>query len=611
MAEDEYGDMPNTTNTENSRVAANDAMALNESRIKELVRLLDSTRHEQLNIEALLKVASLNLETNTKAKAAVLRFWQAAKNDMDALRGYGTSMRAVIEIQFPLLRKAIEDLQEEVYALSATPQPYGIFCRINDDGTIDISVDGRTLRVHAHPDVDVHKLQRGQSVVLNEEFNILKPADYEAKGYVAKVKDFLDGDRIMVVGSHGEEEIVAYLSESLKYSGLKIGDNVMLDGRSSYALEKMPKSDVEEVVLEEIPDVTYADIGGLGPQIEAIRDAIELPYLYPEEFREHLLTPPKGILLYGPPGCGKTMIAKAVANSLARSVEKKTGKKTTAYFLNVKGPELLNKYVGETEHKIREVFKKAKEKAADDQPVIIFFDEMDSIFRMRGSGVSSDIEITVVAQFLSEIDGLESLKNVIVIGASNRQDLIDPAVLRAGRLDYKIKIDRPDKLGAIDVFSKYLVSELPIHPCELQKFSGDKEASVHSLIKRMVDEMYTASAQNEFLEVTYEKGGKEIFYFKDFASGAMIENIIARGKKIALKRVIGGGQKGICFEDLQEALQGEYQENEDLPNTTNPDDWARISGKKGEPVRHVRTLMQHRVTLHTRAVEDVTGGQYL
>jgi proteasome-associated ATPase len=404
--------------------------------------------------------------------------------------------------------------------------------------------------------------------------------------------------------------MVVQLSEPLKREGTKIGDPVLLDQRSGYALERLPQSDVEEVVLEEVPNVTHGDIGGLGPQIEALRDAIELPYLYPEAFREHQLTPPKGILLYGPPGCGKTLIAKAVANSLARQIEQNTGKRTAGYFLNVQGPELLNKYVGETEYKIREVFKKAKEKAKEDQPVIVFFDEIDAIFRLRGSGISSDVEITVVAQFLAEIDGLEALRHVIVIGASNRPDLIDPAVLRPGRLDLKIKIDRPDKAAARDIFAKYLTLDLPIHPSELEPFGGDKPRAVQSLIERIVEQMYAPTQHNEFLEVTYANGHKEIIYFTDFASGAMIQNIVARAKKIALKRALAGGEKGIGTQDLQEAVAGEYRENEALPNTTDPDGWARISGRTGEKIINVRTLLDGSPP-KLRPIEEMSAGQYL
>jgi proteasome-associated ATPase len=425
----------------------------------EIGKLQDQIRTLEDESEGLLR----NLEKTINQYEVLKRKYYQTSEQMNSGRKQNEKLAAALQDA----KNQIVALKEEIDKLCAPPNSYGTFRKANEDGTIDISVDGRTLKVNVHPKINIKDFHEGQLVILNEAYNVIEVAGYEVKGEVVHIKDFIDDNRAIVIG-RADEETVVQLSDPLKRDGMKIGDNVLLDPRSGYAIERLPKSDVEEVVLEEVPNVTYDDIGGLGEQIEALRDAIELPYLYPDEFREHRLSPPKGILLYGPPGCGKTLIAKAVANSLAGEIEKRTGKKTTAYFLNVKGPELLNKYVGETEHKIREVFKKAKEKAKEDQPVIVFFDEMDSIFRMRGSGISSDVEITVVAQFLSAIDGLEALRNVIVIGASNRQDLIDPAVLRPGRLDLKIKIDRPDKDSARDIFSKYLTPNLPIHPAELE-----------------------------------------------------------------------------------------------------------------------------------------------
>ncbi|MGE4608102.1 MAG: proteasome ATPase, partial [Myxococcota bacterium] len=432
---------------------------------------------------------------------------------------------------------------------------------------------------------------------------------FTTRGEIATVVDQIGDNRAIVMG-HTDDERVVTLAEPLRHEKLKVGDHILFDPRTNYAFEKLPKSAVEEVILEEIPDVKYDDIGGLGEQIEILRDSLELPYIYPDVFKDHELSPPKGILLYGPPGCGKTLIAKAVANSLAKSIEQRTGKETTPYFLNVKGPELLNKYVGETEHKLREVFKRAREKASEDVPVVIFFDEMDSLFRMRGSGISSDMEATVVAQFLSEIDGVESLSNVIVIGASNRQDLIDPAVLRPGRLDLKIKVNRPDVGAAREIFSKYLTANLPIHESEIKSHGGDPERIVAAMIKETIERMYATTEENKFLEVTYAKGEREIFYFKDFASGAMIENIVSRAKKRAVKRFIDFKERGIKLDDIIESVNDEFKENEDLPNTTNPDDWARISGRKGERIINVRTLMTG-INRKERSVENISSGQYL
>ena len=506
-------------------------------------------------------------------------------------------------------KQAIELLKEEVDKLCAPPNGYGIFCEANKDGTAEIFIDGRPMRVNVHPDVDPLQFVSGQLLVLNEAFNIVEGSGFVPRGETATVVDLLSDNRALVLG-HTDDERVVTLSEPLRTEQVKVGDSVLFDPRTHYAFEKLPKSAVEEVVLEEIPDVTYDDIGGLGDQIEVLRDSVELPYIYPEVFAEHKLAPPKGILLYGPPGCGKTLIAKAVANSLAKSIEKRTGKETTPYFLNVKGPELLNKYVGETEHKLREVFKKAREKASQDVPVVIFFDEMDSLFRMRGSGISSDMEATVVAQFLSEIDGVESLNNVIVIGASNRQDLIDPAVLRPGRLDLKIKVHRPDAQAAREIFLKYFTKDLPFHTSSESTYGSDPQKIVDGIITETIEQMYRTTDDNKFLEVTYAKGEREIFYFKDFASGAMIENIVSRAKKRAVKRLIEDGERGIRVEDLIESVNDEFKENEDLPNTTNPDDWARISGRKGERIINVRTLMTG-ISRKEQSIENISSGQYL
>ena len=506
-------------------------------------------------------------------------------------------------------KEQINALKKEVEKLCMPPNSYGVFRQRNADGTLDIDIDGRHLKVNIHPRLENATFEEGQLLVLNESLNVIDISTYESRGEVVRLKDRLDERRVLVMGRADEERVVT-LSDHARLLDLDVGDNLLLETRSNYVLEKLPKSKVEEVVLEEVPNVTYEDIGGLDTQIQDLRDGIELPYLYPDEFREHRLRPPKGVLLYGPPGCGKTLIAKAVANSLARSLAARNGVEAQSYFLNIKGPELLNKYVGETESKIREVFKKAREKATDTTPVIVFFDEMDSLFRVRGSGISSDVEITVVAQFLSELDGLESLENVIVIGASNRQDLIDPAVLRPGRLDLKIKVERPDKQAARDIFSKYLLADLPLHEEELRRHVHNRETTVAWLIDQTCEHMYSTRDENKFLEVTYAKGDRETFYFKDFSSGAMIENIVARAKKSALKRYLAIREKGLKLEDLVNAVQEEFKENEDLPNTTNPDDWARISGTKGEKIINIRTLVGSK-TPKLRPIEDIAPGQYL
>ncbi len=519
-------------------------------------------------------------------------------------------------------RDQIVALKEEVDRLAQPPSGFGVFLTACEDGTADVFTGGRKMRVSVSPAVELDTLRPGQEVVLNEALNVVVAQGYETVGEVVMLKELLeDGDRALVI-SHADEERVVRLAEPLRDSVLRGGDSLLLEPRSGYVYERIPKAEVEELILEEVPDITYSDIGGLSPQIVQIRDAVELPYLHADLFREHQLRPPKGVLLYGPPGCGKTLIAKAVANSLAKQVAARSGQASDAngqtkegksYFLNIKGPELLNKYVGETERHIRLVFQRAREKASEGMPVIVFFDEMDSIFRTRGSGVSSDVENTIVPQLLSEIDGVEGLENVIVIGASNREDMIDPAILRPGRLDVKIKIERPDAEAAKDIFSKYVLTELPLHPDDLAEHGSSREATVDEMIQRVVERMYSETEENRFLEVTYANGDKEVLYFKDFNSGAMIENIVARAKKMAIKEFLETGQKGIRIAHLMTACVDEFSENEDLPNTTNPDDWARISGKKGERIVYIRTLVSGKQgTEAGRSIDTVANtGQYL
>ncbi|MEV6049975.1 proteasome ATPase [Streptomyces sp. NPDC052107] len=511
-------------------------------------------------------------------------------------------------------RDQIVALKEEVDRLAQPPAGFGVFLQANEDGTADIFTGGRKLRVNVSPSVDLDDMRRGQEVMLNEALNVVEAMEFERVGDIVTLKEILeDGERALVLG-HTDEERVVRLAEPLLGITIRAGDALLLEPRSGYVYEVVPKSEVEELVLEEVPDIGYEQIGGLGNQIEAIRDAVELPYLYPDLFKEHELRPPKGVLLYGPPGCGKTLIAKAVANSLAKKVAEVTGQAAgKSFFLNIKGPELLNKYVGETERQIRLVFQRAREKASEGTPVIVFFDEMESLFRTRGSGVSSDVENTIVPQLLAEIDGVEGLQNVVVIGASNREDMIDPAILRPGRLDVKIKIERPDAEAAKDIFGKYLTERLPLHADDLSEHGGSKETTVQSMIQTAVEQMYAESEENRFLEVTYANGDKEVLYFKDFNSGAMIENIVGRAKKMAIKDFLEKNQKGLRVSHLLQACVDEFKENEDLPNTTNPDDWARISGKKGERIVYIRTLITGKQGADTgRSIDTVANtGQYL
>ena len=530
----------------------------------------------------------------------------------DALHREGSpaSREEVLAAALRDARDEIAALREEVDKLCAPPSTYGVYLSANQDGTVTLLSQGRKVKVNIHPTIKVEALKPGQELILNEGLNVVEAAGYEVQGEVVILKEQLDPERA-VVTLRADEEKVGIIADPLRQLRLKTGDHLLMDAKSGYLLEKLPKSEVEDLSLEEVPDIGYEDIGGLGDQIEAIKDAVELPYLYADYYKEHRLTPPKGVLLYGPPGCGKTMIAKAVANNLAEKISEKRGEKIKGFFLNIKGPELLNKYVGETERKIREIFVKAKEKANEDVPVVVFFDEMDALFRTRGTGISSDVETTIVPQLLAEIDGVEGLKNVIVIGASNRQDLIDPAILRPGRLDVKIKIERPDQAAAGDIFRKYLTTEIPIAESEKRQHRNETKDAIEAMIAAAIEGMYSLSEENRFLEVTYANGDKEVLYFKDFSSGAMIESIVRRAKKLALKRYIGAGEKGISTDDMLTAVREEFKENEDLPNTTNPDDWAKIAGKKGERIVYVKPLMGETKEKQRSVERVVNTGQYL
>ncbi|MGH3685429.1 MAG: proteasome ATPase [Pseudonocardiaceae bacterium] len=557
-------------------------------------RLTESPRHIRL-LEERLAEASASVAQLTERNAKLVETLREARSQLLALR-------------------------EEVDRLAQPPSGYGVFLACFDDGSVDVFTSGRRMRVAVSPTVEVPQLRRGQSVRLNEALTVVEAGAFEATGEVCALREVLDcGLRALVMG-HADEERVVWLADPLLPGPdnpdavpLKPGDSLLVDTKAAYAYERVPKAEVEDLVLEEVPDVNYEDIGGLANQIEQIRDAVELPFLHADLFREYELRPPKGVLLYGPPGCGKTLIAKAVANSLAKKVAQVRGDtEAKSYFLNIKGPELLNKYVGETERHIRLIFQRAREKASEGTPVIVFFDEMDSIFRTRGSGVSSDVETTIVPQLLSEIDGVEGLENVIVIGASNREDMIDPAILRPGRLDVKIKIERPGAEAARDVFSKYLTTTLPLHDDDLAEFGHDRSACIQAMIQGTVERMYAESEENRFLEVTYANGDKEILYFRDFNSGAMIQNIVDRAKKKAIKSVLETGQPGLRMTHLLDSIVDEFAENEDLPNTTNPDDWARISGKKGERIVYIRTLVTGKNADSGRAIDTATNtGQYL
>lgn len=504
------------------------------------------------------------------------------------------------------LREEVVQLAERVEKLTQPPAPYGIVVGRNDDDTCDVFVNGRKLKVSIGGAFDIDQLRLGSEVLLNDHMSIVEVRHGDLAGDVVVLSKVLDDGLRAVVSIRGEEERICALADELRVADLRVGDLLRLDTRSNILLERLAQPELEHLLLEHVPDVSFDDIGGLDAQIEKIRDAIELPYLHADLFAEYQLPAPKGVLLYGPPGCGKTLIAKAVAHSLAERVAAKNGHdKGRSYFINIKGPELLNKFVGETERQIRLVFQRAREKSEEGWPVIIFFDEMDSMFRTRGTGVSSDMESTVVPQLLAELDGANGLKNVIIIGATNREDLIDPAILRPGRLDVKIRIDRPDMTAARQILLRYLNDQLPI----------DSQHTIAEIADLVATAIFADVDENRYLEVTYQNGDKDVLHFKDFLSGAMIENIVRRAKTKGLKRKIHGELGLLSASDFLTSIREEFQEQEDLPNTTNPDDWAKISGRKGERIVFIRTLINATdstdATSGGREIERATTGQYL
>ncbi|WP_204815093.1 proteasome ATPase [Mycobacterium riyadhense] len=588
----------------------------------------DAAELEQLRREAAVLREQLEHAVGQQSSTRSARDVHQLEARIDSLAARNSKLTETLKEA----RQQLLALREEVDRLGQPPSGYGVLLSAHDDETVDVFTSGRKMRLTCSPNIDARSLKKGQTVRLNEALTVVEAGTFESVGEISTLREVLaDGHRALVVG-HADEERIVWLADPLiaedlpdghadalnddtRPRKLRPGDSLLVDTKAGYAFERIPKAEVEDLVLEEVPDVSYQDIGGLTRQIEQIRDAVELPFLHKELYREYALRPPKGVLLYGPPGCGKTLIAKAVANSLAKKMAEVRGddaREAKSYFLNIKGPELLNKFVGETERHIRLIFQRAREKASEGTPVIVFFDEMDSIFRTRGTGVSSDVETTVVPQLLSEIDGVEGLENVIVIGASNREDMIDPAILRPGRLDVKIKIERPDAEAAMDIYSKYLTESLPVHADDLAEFDGDRTACIKAMIEKVVDRMYAEIDDNRFLEVTYANGDKEVMYFKDFNSGAMIQNVVDRAKKNAIKSVLETGQPGLRIQHLLDSIVDEFAENEDLPNTTNPDDWARISGKKGERIVYIRTLVTGKSSSASRAIDTESNlGQYL
>lgn len=514
-----------------------------------ILRQLNIANDNRRNMDRQLRVAG---ERNQKLVNALTK----TKNEMEHLR-----LALSQDVAPPLNSALVISVQDGAITyqdLAEGKTPAEI------EKHLDVLLGGRLVRITASPLLSLSKVKPGMTVLLNENTQAVLSLGFEGYGDVVTIREVLDTEHV-VVDMPNQLKAVARISGALDADTLTTGDSVTYDSRMQMVTSLVPSTDAQELVLEEVPDITYSNIGGLSSQIALMRDAVELPFLHPEVYREHELTPPKGILLYGPPGNGKTLIAKAVANSLATRAAELSGKsKKTGYFLNIKGPELLDKYVGETERQIRDIFSAAREKAQAGNPVVVFFDEMESLFRTRGTGRSSDVETTIVPQLLAEIDGVESLDNVIVIGATNREDMIDPAVLRPGRLDVKIRINRPDRVGATEIFALYLTEGLPINDEEVTR-AGSKQAGIETMIETVVDALFSADPKNRYIRVNLENGVSRWLTRGDFLSGAVVRNIVDHAKKQAIKSFLAGGAKGITTQHLLEAARVEFEDQVEVP----------------------------------------------
>jgi len=515
----------------------------------------------------------------------------------DLVRGELLDLRVEVADQEDMVgeaRQALEKYEQIVKKLSSPANRIGTFLSAASRETAQIVVGGADYYCECDPRVDLGSLRRGARVLVNEAYVIVGDLGYDRTGPVVKVTEVLGPDRLRVGTEHGVQSLVIQRGDLLMKEKLKAGDEVRTDSNYKVAVEVLARPHSDEYFLDTVPELPWEKVGGQQEALAAIRDAIELPLLHPELFARYQHATPKGFLLYGPPGCGKTLIGKATAYNLTQQLKAQSGEEMREYFMHIKGPEILNMWVGESERMVREIFATAREKRREGYLPFLFIDEAESILGTRRSSRFSNILSTLVPMFCTEMDGIESLNEVVIILASNRADLIDPAILRPGRIDRKIKVARPTREGAGEIYRIYLSENLPYDP-DLVRASGGVPEAISLLVAKLIDAQFTHRDENRFLTITLRSGKKEVLYRGDLISGAIIASIVERAKGLAIKRAIATGQEeGISESDLLLSLDAEYSENDIFPPSDVTEDWLQLLDYDSENVVKVSPIRSGR-----------------